>query len=81
VTRAVVSRLRGIDIRVLTLEDFIVFKVLSTRERDAEDARLAIDRSGTALDEPLLDREIERLADESRDLDVRSRWAAIRRAG
>lgn len=81
VTRAALSTLRGADIRVLTLEDFIVFKVLSTRERDAEDARLALRRSAVALDEPLLAREIGRLAEELTDVDVRGRWAAIRRAG
>ncbi|MBI2188923.1 MAG: hypothetical protein HYU37_17630 [Acidobacteria bacterium] len=81
VRRAVISTLRGVHLRVLTLEDFIVFKLLSTRERDAEDARLAIRRSSAALDEPLLEREIERLADELQDVDVRGRWAAVRHAG
>ena len=41
VQRAVVSTLRDRPLRILTLEDFVLFKVLSTRDRDTEDARSA----------------------------------------
>ncbi len=78
VQRAIVSELRGTPLRVLTPEDFILFKVLSTRDRDVEDARAALRRSGTALDAPLLEREIAQLAAELIDVDVRGRWAAVK---
>ena len=79
VRRAAVSILRSRSVRVLTLEDFILFKVLSTRDRDVEDARAARRRSGAALDTRALETEIAQLATEIKDVDVRGRWAAIQR--
>lgn len=79
VRRAVVSTLRGRQVRVLTLEDFILFKVLSTRDRDLEDARAALRRSGAALDANIVDSEIVLLAAELVDVDVRGRWIAVQR--
>jgi hypothetical protein len=75
--RAVTSSLRNQSIRVLSLEDFIIFKVLSTRERDLEDARAARRRSGEALDLAAVDREIGLLAAELPDIDVAGRWRAV----
>lgn len=80
VRRAVVVPLRATRVRLLSLEDFILFKVLSTRERDVEDARTAIRRSGDALDEHLLTREIAALELELPDVDVRGRWTATQSA-
>jgi hypothetical protein len=80
VQRAVVAPLRATRVRLLSLEDFILFKVLSTRERDLEDARTAIRRSGDALDEHLLAREIAALELELPDVDVRGRWTATQSA-
>jgi hypothetical protein len=77
VDRAVVSPLRGTRIRVLTLEDFILFKVLSTRERDVEDARAAVRRSGDLLDRDSIASEIETLARELPDVDIHGRWSAV----
>ena len=65
--------------RILTVEDFILFKVLSTRDRDVEDARSALGRSGAVLHEELLEGEIAGLATELVDVDVRGRWTAIHR--
>ena len=79
VTRAVVSTLRDRPVRVLTIEDFILFKVLSTRDRDLEDARAALRRSGAVLDTKVLEGEIAGLATELSDVDVRGRWTAIQR--
>lgn len=77
VQRAVSSTLRSQSLRVLTLEDFILFKVLSTRDRDIEDARAAITRSQASLDRGLLDAERATLVDELPDVDIAGRWAAI----
>ena len=79
VAHAIVSTLRDTRVRVLTLEDFILFKALSTRERDVEDARAALRRSGAALDASVIESEIAQLATELLDVDVRGRWATIQR--
>ena len=79
VKRAEVSTLRDRAIRILTVEDFILFKALSTRERDWDDARSALRRSEAVLDRTLLESEIVELAKELPDVDVRGRWAAIYR--
>lgn len=75
VGRAVTAPLRGQDIRVVTPEDFVVFKVLSTRDRDLEDAASVVRRLGHELDRAAIEREIELLARELPDLDVRGRFA------
>ncbi|MGC8781090.1 MAG: hypothetical protein ACP5UQ_09520 [Anaerolineae bacterium] len=41
----------GIIIRVCTAEDLIIYKMISTRPRDHEDARGVIRRQGNALDD------------------------------
>lgn len=74
--------LRGREIQVLTPEDFVIFKALSTRDRDTEDAASVLRRLGNMLDLGLIDHEVEALAAEIPDWDVRGRWATIRaRAG
>lgn len=77
--RAVATTLRGRPVRVLGLEDFILFKVLSTRDLDLEDARAALRRSRAALDAPVIEGEIALLATDLPDVDVQGRWAAIQR--
>ena len=79
VKRAVVSTLRDEPVRVLTLEDFVLFKVLSTRDRDLEDARSALQRRGAALTTNVLEDELAGLATELSDVDVRGRWTAVQR--
>ena len=76
--RASDATLRDRPIRVLTLEDYILFKVLSTRDRDIDDASHALRRSGALADHELLSDEVEALATELSDVDVRGRWAAVR---
>jgi hypothetical protein len=75
--RASDATLRDRPIRVLSLEDYILFKVLSTRDRDIDDASHALCRSGALADHELLSNEVEALATELSDVDVRGRWAAV----
>lgn len=75
--RATEDDLRGRTIRVVAPEDCIVFKALATRDRDVEDAASVVRRVGNLLDRALIDREVESLATEIPDWDVRGRWAAI----
>jgi hypothetical protein len=64
-------------VKVLTLEDFLLFKALSTRDRDLEDAASAVRRSAEFLDAKLMQREIEALSTEIPDFDVRQRYARV----
>lgn len=76
-TRALEGSLRGRTLRVLSPEDFILFKALSTRERDAEDAAAVVKALGTRLDRPLLEREGVSLVKAITDFDVASRLTRI----
>ncbi len=78
--RAVTGSLRGVAIRVLSPEDFVLFKVLSTRERDLEDAATVLGASDLPLDRALIDAEILRLSAEIPDHDAMGRLARARRA-
>lgn len=77
VSRAISVPVRGRDVRVVTPEDFVVFKALSTRDRDVEDAASVLRRDGPRLDRALIEREVSALASEIPDFDVRSNLARI----
>lgn len=75
--RALEGELRGEMVQVLAPEDFVLFKVLSTRERDLEDALSVLVSLADRLDSDLLSEEAEALAKEIGDHDVRSRWRRL----
>jgi hypothetical protein len=80
--RALTSTLRGRAVRVLAPEDFLIYKALSTRDRDLDDGASALRRSRELLDLDWLGREIEMLAAEIPDFDAAARYAAMEeRAG
>jgi hypothetical protein len=79
--RAVTGSLRGQEIRATSPEDFVILKVLATRERDLEDARSVIDAQQTRLDEALIRAEIKQLIDEIPDHDIRGRFATLFQRG
>lgn len=72
--RASTAPLRDRTVRVLSPEDFVLFKVLSTRDRDLSDAASVVGRSGEKLDRRLIDEEIGLLADELPEVDIRGRY-------
>ncbi|HVQ75971.1 MAG TPA: hypothetical protein VMT79_10585 [Candidatus Binatia bacterium] len=76
--RAVPSVLRGVTIRVLSPDDFVLFKLLSTRDRDLEDASTVLRAADLSLDHVLIDSEVRRLAREIPDHDVTARLARLR---
>jgi len=76
--RAPASILRQREIRVLTPEDFVIFKVLSTRELDLEDAASVLRALGPDLDIGMLEREIAGLAVGIESHPVRERWEGVR---
>lgn len=75
--RAVTGLLRGREIRVTSPEDFVILKVLATRERDLEDARSVLETQRTRLDESLIRTEIQQLIEEIPDHDIRGRFARL----
>ncbi|MGH7566900.1 MAG: hypothetical protein ACREK2_08730 [Gemmatimonadota bacterium] len=75
--RAPSAPLRGRNVRVLSPEDFILFKILSTRDRDLTDAVSVIQRSGGQLDLDWIEREAALLATELPNLGVQERYAKL----
>lgn len=80
VRRAVTGSLRGQQIRAISPEDFVILKVLATRERDLEDALSVIEAQRTRLDETLIRTEIQQLIEEIPDHDIRGRFARLSRS-
>ena len=76
--RSLASTLRQREIHVLTPEDFVIFKVLSTRELDLEDASSVLRALGPDLDTGLLQQEIDGLAGSVGSHPLRDRWRRIR---
>ncbi len=79
--RAVSGLLRGHEIRAASPEDFVILKVLATRERDLEDARSVIEMQRPRLDVALIQMEIEQLIEEIPDHDIRGRFARLSQNG
>jgi hypothetical protein len=75
--RAVTGLLRGTEIRVLAPEDFVLFKLLSTRDRDLADAITVLRAPDLPLDRSVIDAEAIALAVEIPDHDVRGRLARL----
>jgi len=71
--RAITGSLRGESIAVLSPEDFVLFKVLSTRDRDLEDAATVLRSPGVHLDVSFVKSEGAALALEISDHDVAGR--------
>jgi nucleotidyltransferase DUF2204 len=75
--RAVTGSLRGQEIRATSPEDFVILKVLATRERDLEDARSVIETQQARLDMTMIRMEIQQLIEEIPDHDIRGRFARL----
>ena len=76
--RAAEGELRGRRIRIVAAEDFVVMKCLATRDKDLDDAASVLRRTGALLDIEAVAREVEILAAELPDVDVRGRWESVR---
>ena len=72
--RSLTGSLRNQPLRVLTPEDFVVMKILATRDRDIEDAAAVIRGLGNRMDMGLIERELAALALEIADHDIMVRW-------
>jgi hypothetical protein len=76
--RALDSTLRGQPIRLLTPEDFVVFKVLSTREKDLDDAASVLRALGAEVDCEQIEAAVLALQGEVKDHPVAERWRRVR---
>ena len=76
--RTIRGSLRGQEVRVVCPEDFVILKILATRERDLEDARSVIDKQTGRLDMALIARELTSLTSEITDHDISGRLARLR---
>lgn len=76
--RAIEGSVRGERIRIVSPEDFVVLKVLSTRDRDLEDAASVIRKLRDRLDLELIARELDSLRGEIPDHPSESRWSTLK---
>jgi len=77
--RSLTGSLRQEPLRVVSPEDFVVLKILATRERDLEDAVTVVRSLATRIDMKLIERELEALAIEIPDHDLMGRWQRAQR--
>ncbi|HET6362837.1 MAG TPA: hypothetical protein VFH11_12395 [Gemmatimonadota bacterium] len=75
--RAPEGPLRGRQVRVLSPEDFVLYKILSTRDRDLSDAVSVLQKLGGNLDLDWIEGETDLLATELPDLGVRERFERL----
>lgn len=68
--RAMEGTLRGVTVSVLTPEDFVLYKLLSTRERDLEDAVTVVRELAERIDLSYVRSEARTLATEIADHDI-----------
>ena len=76
--RALSAKLREHSLQVVAPEDFVILKILATRERDLEDARAVINGLSGRLDVDLIERTLQQLSTEITDHECLSRWSVIR---
>jgi hypothetical protein len=69
--------LRGEPLRIVTPEDFVILKLLSTRARDIDDAAAVLTALGARTDRSLLDNEVNTLSREIPDHDIAARYQRL----
>jgi len=79
--RAIESSLRDRPIHVLTAEDFVLVKLLSTRDRDLADAESVTRNLGADLERERIEIELERLAGTTPEHDITARWRRVLAGG
>jgi hypothetical protein len=75
--RALVGALRGVRVTLVAPEDFVLLEVLSSRERDLEDAASVVASLGSSLALEQVNREAAALSAEVADHDVRGRLLRV----
>lgn len=77
IERALRAPLRGQEIALLAPEDVVIFKVLSTREKDLEDAAAIVRRLAADLNVAMIRTDLNRLAEEIPNHNIVERWARV----
>ena len=75
--RSLTGSIRQQSLRVVTPEDFILLKVLATRERDLEDVTTVLSSLGEHIDRAFVEREVSLLSGEIPDHEVAERWQRV----
>ena len=75
--RALTGSLRSESVTIVSPEDFVLLKVLSTRERDLDDAKSVVHALDERLDLALIREEGRRLAEEITDHNVQERLQIV----
>jgi len=76
--RALAGTLRAASLRLVTPEDFIILKVLSTRDRDLEDASTVLTALSGRIDSVFIEQEVALLGGEITDHDIAARYERVR---
>jgi hypothetical protein len=76
--RTLTGTLREQQIRVISPEDFVVMKILATRDRDLEDAAAVLRALQEQVDLEWTEREVGTLATEIADHDILPRWLRVK---
>ena len=74
---SITGSLREQPIRVISPEDFVVMKILSTRDRDVEDAAAVLRALASRIDVDLIKHELGTLSTEITDYDILDRWHRV----
>lgn len=75
--RSLTGTLRDQAVRLVAPEDFVLLKILSTRDRDIEDAQSVVASIGARLELSLIREELARLEVEIAGHDIRGRCARV----
>lgn len=75
--RAMTGRIRGEEIKVVSPEDFIILKELSTHDQDLFDAATVLAKSTSFLDQAFMERELNRLSAQYPVHPILERWQRI----
>lgn len=67
----------GQPLRVVAPEDFVVLKILATRDRDLEDARIVFRSLAGRIDVELIEHLLNELSADIVDYDFMARWLAL----
>ena len=79
-SRVLTATLRDKAVRVVAPEDFIMLKLLATRERDLEDAKTVMRSLRAQLDINLIETTFKTLSREISDYDFMTRWLSVKAA-
>jgi predicted nucleotidyltransferase len=77
ISRATPETVRGLEVRVCSLEDLLLLKIGAHRTQDLEDIKALLAVAGGSLDRKRLDARVRDLARDLADEDVFELWAGL----